>query len=327
MFAIHCVKGAVREESSTFGDVHQALRLLADHLCIWIVIDSLGLAEATFHDQLPSKRLAMKRLTVLFAMIGLLAASTLVVLPFLHAVPPQPAGHYGPPGHEGSSLEALTVVTGKLTGWAKNEAGDFDGFTIEGESSIHFPPHHGTEVSQWLKPGDEVTVFATMKKRLGGEETAEAVVIQKGSSAKKIAGPPPKHDQHKPQEEPAAMSVSGKVTAIHENHDGNRDGFTVDDKTEVKFPPHESETIFARTKIVIGSQVTVDGRRHQTPKGDIHLHAERVSSGEIMVEIKRPEAKQHPSGPPHAKDANRKPHEQIISELKKIRNVLEEQGR
>jgi len=63
--------------------------------------------------------------------------------------------------------------------------------------------------------------------------------------------------------------------------------------------------------------MVVDGRRHETPKGDIHLHANRISSGNTVIEIDRPEPKKHEVHPPHV---------QIVDELRKIRELLEEQG-
>jgi len=112
------------------------------------------------------------------------------------------------------------------------------------------------------------------------------------------------HDEprHKPLEK--LSTVTGKVASWTTNREGVVDGFKVDAKTEVKFPPHQSEAILASVRV--GGEVVVDGRRHETPKGDLHLHANRVSSGDTVIEIDRPEPKKHEGHPPHV---------QIVDEL------------
>lgn len=96
--------------------------------------------------------------------------------------------------------------------------------------------------------------------------------------------------------------------------------------------------------VQLGSEVVVDGRRHETPKGDVHLHADRILTGDYVLAIDRPEPKKHDGPPPHAQkgrkghqqghekdeeedcDHGKPPHVQIVNELRKIRELLEEQG-
>ncbi len=245
-------------------------------------------------------------------------------------------------------LEKLVIASGKVAGWTTNKGGDVDGFRVGESNLIHFLPHHGEQVSSWLKIEDKVTVFATLKSRPDGTEVMEAVILQRGDEAMHVPGPkvpmPFDSQAHSKKTEPQEelMSARGKVTELHENREGNVDGFKIDGKTEVKFPPHLSKSILA--SVQVGSEVVVDGRRHETPQEEIHLHADRVSSRDVVIEIDRPQPKKVDENPVHGKkgpggakgprgnvdrdeESHGKPaHMQIVDELRKIRELLEEQG-
>ncbi len=271
----------------------------------------------------------MNQKIISVALLACVSGMTHIAVHFAVAAPqePNPSVEHDEPHH--TPLEELQVVSGVVASWTTNKGGDVDGFKVGDNVAVHFPPHHGEQISAWLKLQDDVTVFAKPKSRPDGSETMEAVVLQRGEGAMQIPGPKPHHPKQnhgnphggKPRPVHAGdrgeplMSVRGKVTELHENREGIVDGFKVDAKTEVKFPPHQSKAILAM--IHVGSDVAVDGRRHETPKGDTHLHADRVSSGSAVIEIDRPETGKH-DGPP--------PHVQIVDELRKIREVLGEQG-
>jgi len=322
----------------------------------------------------------MNRRIIFIALLTCKGGLALIAFPFVDAAPPDSDATHEHDETRHMPLEMLSSVTGKVASWTTNKGGDVDGFKFSENAVVHFPPHHGEQVSAWLKLEDDVTVFAKPKSRPDGTEVMEAVVLQRGEEAMPVPGPKPHHideaawqyiwyleamqvrapKPHHPKphggkpgpghagdHEEQPMSVHGKVTELHENREGVVDGFKVDAKTEVKFPPHQSEAVLA--SIQVGGEVVVEGRRHETPKGDIHLHANRVSSGDAVFEIDRPEPKKHEVHPPHGKkgpegpkgpkrpngregdkekdgDHGKPPHVQIVDELRKIRELLEEQG-
>ncbi len=292
----------------------------------------------------------MNRSIIPIALLACLSGLAFIAFSFVDAAPPDSdATHkHDEPRHR--PLDKLSIVTGKVASWTTNKAGDVDGFKVGENAIVHFPPHHGEQFSAWLKLEDDVTVFAMPKSRPDGAEVMEAVVLQRGDEAMQVPGPKPpqtKPPEGKPEPDHAGhrddqlTSLRGKVTELHENREGVVDGFKVDAKTEVQFPPHQSGVILA--SVQVGSEVVVDGRRHETPKGDIHLHADRISSGDAVIKIDRPEPKKHEGPPPHGKkgpegskeregdkgivdDHGKPPHVQIVEELRKIRELLEEQG-
>lgn len=292
------------------------------------------------------------------ALLACLSGLALIAFPFVDAAAPDNDAPHKTHEPEHMPLEKLSIVTGTVASWTTNKGGDVDGFKVGESVVVHFPPHHGEQVSAWLKLEDEVTVFAKPKSRPDGTEVMEAVVLQHGDDAMQVPGPKPHHPKphegkphagkpgpgHAGDHREQLMSVRGKVTELHENREGVVDGFKVDAKTEVKFPPHQSKAIMA--SVQVGSEVVVDGRRHETPKGDIHVHADRISSGDSAITIDRPEPKKQAGPPPHAKEGpkgpggpkgheasekeddehGKPPHVQIVDELRKIRELLQEQG-
>lgn len=297
----------------------------------------------------------MNRRIVLLALLTCLSGIAIVAFPIVDAALPESGAPHEPNAPQHIPLEKLSIVTGKVASWTTSKGGDTDGFKVSEDVVVHFPPHHGKQVSAWLQLEDDVTIFAKLKPRPDGSEVMEAVVIQRGDDAMQVPGPKPHHLKphdgephggksgpgHAGNHEEQLMSVRGKVTEMHENREGIVDGFLIDAKTEVKFPPHQSTAITANVQV--GSEVVVDGRRHETPKGDVHLHADRISSGDSVVPIDRPGPKRHEGPPPHAKkdpkgnggpkgdtkhddDHGQPPHVQIVDELRKIREVLEEKG-
>lgn len=294
----------------------------------------------------------MNRRTHSIALLAGLSGLAIIAFPFVTAGQPDSDANTELGVHHHPTLEKISIVTGKVASWTTNKGGDVDGFKVGENTVVHFPPHHGQEVSTWLKLEDDVTVFAKLKSRPDGSEVMEAVVMQRGDDAMLVPGPKPRPGQpHHPKphdrklgpdntgdREEQPMSVRGKVTEMHENREGIIDGFKVDAKSEVKFPPHQSEAILL--SIRVGDEVVVDGHRHETPKGDIHLHAHRVSSGETVIEVDRPAPKKHERNASHEKPfpkghdgekgkgnvQGRPPHVQIVDELRKIRELLQDQG-
>lgn len=225
---------------------------------------------------------------VLAAFIGLVFSTS------ARGAPPHPKGPDR--GPELAPLQSLKVIPGRVAELTKNKPGDVDGFKLESGQQVHFPPHHGKAISGLIQQGTDVCVFASVKSRPDGKEFMEVVVLQIGEEAIMITGamtkplskPDEEHAQPaKPNE--SSMSASGKIASFHKNHDGDVDGFELDDKTIVKFPPHEGGKV--ESSVRVGSAIIVRGRRHETPKGDVHLQAERIVNGDQILVIEGPKPK------------------------------------
>lgn len=126
------------------------------------------------------------------------------------------------------------------------------------------------------------------------------------------------------------MKAEGVVAELLTNPKGDVDGLKLEDETEVKFPPHLGTELDAIVKT--GEKVLVQGRRHVTPKGDIHLHADRieVASTGVAIERRPPEH----GAPPPPKPGHRDPmsedvartQKEILRELREIRQLLEKKS-
>ena len=116
------------------------------------------------------------------------------------------------------------------------------------------------------------------------------------------------------------MKANGKIVSFHENKQGDVDGFLLSDDTTVKFPPHTGESMVKGLKI--GSEVNVNGRRHETPKGEVHLHAVDITANGIVHTINSPKPPKQEQG--HADWMTKKQADEVLSELRTIRKLMEE---
>jgi hypothetical protein len=127
------------------------------------------------------------------------------------------------------------------------------------------------------------------------------------------------------------MNARGAVTEMNDNRHGDVDGFVLSDGTEVKFPPHQAEQLSGLVRR--GDEVRVEGRRHETPHGDIHLHADRitaVASGRALDrdEPGLPPREARPAPERRAPDDRDAPHaasnDEILRELRALRRLVED---
>ncbi|HEY1068018.1 MAG TPA: OB-fold nucleic acid binding domain-containing protein, partial [Pirellulales bacterium] len=222
--------------------------------------------------------------------------------------------------------EAMTLK-GTVKELLKNDHDDVDGFTLADGQEIHFPPHNGPAVLKLVKPGEQISVLGAKKTRPKGEVVFEAEQIDVGGETLAIdrPAPPPHGPKGKKNETP--MNANGAVAEFVENPHGDVDGFTLADGTEVKVPPHlagELPKLFKQ-----GSEVKIVGRRHVTPHGDVHLHADRitaVASGETWERPEEPAGPKH--GPKHGPHADAGPtNADLMKELREIRRLLESSPR
>lgn len=239
-----------------------------------------------------------------------------------------------PEGHRPEQGEVETI-TGLVAKFVDNDRGDVDGFVFEEGKHVHFPPHVGAAVTKAIQVGDQVTVRGRQETRPRGERVFAAQLIDAGEAKIKIEPPRPTHARRPGRSaEGPPMEATGVVKKLSVNPHDDVDGFTLDDGTIVKFPPHQGSELAAI--ISIDAEVKVTGRRHETPQGDVHLHADRVTVAATGNSLERDEPRDRPlPPPPHARGPHDRgpqggdvgpaaPHEEILRELREIRFLLEE---
>ena len=69
------------------------------------------------------------------------------------------------------------------------------------------------------------------------------------------------------------MKISGEVAEFHQSPDGEVDGITLKDGTEVRFPPQAGKNVAAT--VSIGDQVEVTGWTHA---GESEIHAATIAN-------------------------------------------------
>lgn len=82
-----------------------------------------------------------------------------------------------------------------------------------------------------------------------------------------------------------AAKVSGEIAEFHQSPDGEVDGLTLQDGTEIRFPPKSGKNVTGT--VSIGDQVEISGWTHA---GESEVHAEKitnVSSGKA-VDVDQP---------------------------------------
>ncbi|WP_010588113.1 OB-fold nucleic acid binding domain-containing protein [Schlesneria paludicola] len=208
------------------------------------------------------------------------------------------------------------TVSGRVKALLKNDRGDTDGLAMENGASIHFPPHMSESVTKLVQIGDRIEARGHEQTRKNGETVFEAEQIGKGGESIEIKPPRPPRGGPRgpkgPRESDEPMTVTATVREFHSNRHGDVDGLILSDGTEVKVPPHQGAELQEFAKI--GSEVRVEGRRHETPHGDIHLHADRVASTSSGRTFERDEPHHGHHEPPHV---------EILRELREVRRLLE----
>lgn len=220
---------------------------------------------------------------------------------------------------------SVMMERGKVKSVLKNDHDDVDGLLLDSGLRIHFPPHMGERITAVVKVGDKVEVEGRQEVTPRGDKVFEITKLTSGKEMVEVDHPRPKPGSKGPRiEEP--MNASGKVTEYAQNPHGDVDGLILKDGTVVKFPPHQSQEL--QKLVAIGDKVTIEGRRHVTPRGDVHLHADRIEAGGQTLEREGP--KHGPKGPKHGPGAFEQDgptNAELLRELKAIRQLLEKQVR
>lgn len=198
-----------------------------------------------------------------------------------------------------------------------NRHQDIDGLLLDDGTDVRFPPHVGHQIETCISIGDTITIDGETKTKPRGEVVFEARRIQWLDQTIEIHPPGPdqaKTTQHTDQ----AMNAHGKLVQFHWNRHGELDGFRLDDETEVKFPPHLAHSLEA--SINVGATVLVQGRRHVTPKGDVHLHADQIINQKTKSSVSRYELPVLAEGCDERAEPSLA---DIMRELKELRSLVE----
>lgn len=250
--------------------------------------------------------------------MGIVLAAALGLAQSLHGVEPRRAVTPA----EGDSA----TLSGKMESFLKNDHGDVDGVRFRDGQVARFPPHIGREVQQVGAIGDQLEVQGRIVTRPRGETVVEAARIVVAGKTIIVNRPRPPHVPALPQAADEPMKATGTIDRFTQTPKGETDGFRLIDGTEVKFPPHQGRAL--RQLAEIGDQVRVEGRRHETPRGELHLHAYQIVAVSNGKSIERDEPahrgpelrSERPESPREANVSNA----DILNELRALRRLLEE---
>lgn len=221
--------------------------------------------------------------------------------------------------------ESTMIQRGKVTSRLKNDHGDVDGLQLENGVRVHFPPHMADRIMAVVEIGDTVEVDGRQEVTPDGAKVFEITRLTSGKQTVQIEHPRHGPGPEGPRDE-QPMNAAGKVIEYARNPHGDVDGLTLKDGTVVKFPPHQARELL--DLVAIGDKVTIEGRRHVTPRGEIHLHADQIEANGQAITREGP--KHGPKGPKHgpgAFDDNGPTNADLLRELKAIRQLLEKQAR
>lgn len=252
-----------------------------------------------------------------------------------------------PPMAREDADRAVEQRSGEVEKLLRNDHDDLDGMVLKGGQVIHFPPHMGAAISKLVQVGDKVEIEGQVETLPRGEVVLEASRIESRGQAVIIERPRPPYGPRSPKgprraremEEP--MNAKGTIKEFATNRHGDVDGLLLADGTAVKLPPHQGREL--QDLVREGDEVRVEGRRHETPHGEIHLHADRitaVASGKSLErEGPRGPGRERPV-PPHERGRGDRdegpgarrgppPHvaqfDEILRELREVRRLLEAQ--
>lgn len=263
--------------------------------------------------------------------IGLASRATRAEPPAIAAPAPRPSSDPS----SSPQPKDQNVIRGTIRTFLKNDRGDIDGLSLDGGVDVRFPPHLGPAVQEVAGVGDEVEVRAERVTRPRGETVLEARQIEREGRTVVVEAPRPPKGKPAPKGKPgneAPMNAEGVVAELATNPHGDVDGLRLEDETEVKFPPHLGAELEALVRP--GEKVRIEGRRHVTPKGDVHLHADRIEVVATGAAVERhPPQPAGPRGPrpepPQAAPGGGKVEDlarsqaEILRELREIRRLLE----
>ncbi len=199
-----------------------------------------------------------------------------------------PFGRGGPRGGGGPREGGLRggqaiTTTGTIAEYTINPMGDYDGFTLADKTEVHVAPTDAVKVKELFAVGSAVTVVGFQhpgRPDASGAASATEVQAQTISSGSKS------YTFEKPTTPPTppareVVTQTSTIASLSLNDNGDLDGFTLADKTLVRVPPHESDTL--KDKLTVGAAVEVVGDKHVGTSGLTVIRAESLKvNGETV---------------------------------------------
>lgn len=174
--------------------------------------------------------------------------------------------------------ECLPETHGTVTQFLLNPHGALDGFVLNGERQIHFPPHLSAWVVRHIKPGDAIKVRG-VKPRNADIVSAVSLIAKDGATCIDQGPQHGPHEHAKPEKPHMPMDVSGMVSMPLFGPKGELRGALLDDGTSLRMPPHAAAELAAYLEK--GMHVQAWGHGVKTKHGrtiDVHEIAELVDA-------------------------------------------------
>lgn len=226
-----------------------------------------------------------------------------------------------PPAARRDANQAPETRSGKVEKLLRNDRDDVDGLQLAGGQVIHFPPHMSPAILKLVAVGDKVEIQGNIETLPRGEVVFKASRIESRGQAVEIEQPRPHGGPREARHQEEPMNAKGLIKEFATNRHGDVDGLVLADGTQVKLPPHQGRAL--QDLVRAGEEVQVEGRRHETSHGDIHLHADRITAVASGKSIER----DGPGGPGRGRHVppRHAQFEEILKELREMRGLLERQ--
>jgi hypothetical protein len=157
----------------------------------------------------------------------------------------------------------LPETNGTVTQFLMNRHGDLDGFILDGQWQVHFPPHLSERIGTHVAPGAKVNVRG-VKPRTADIVAAVSIEAENGETIVD-EGPHGDHHEHEheaPDIERHPAEVAGTVTLSLFGPKGELRGALLDDGISLRVAPHAAAELDAYLKP--GAQVRAWGEMVET---------------------------------------------------------------
>ena len=173
-----------------------------------------------------------------------------------------------PMGPGGGQVQALTDVSGTLTGYqALNDEQVYDAFVLRPSGSaapdtIHFPRHIGQQLTAAAKAGSSVTVTGFRQAGPDGRSRFHFVSLVSGSQT--IRDTPPQRLTTPPAEESA--TVKGTIRELRRGPRGEVRSLVLSDQSVLQLSPRAVEQL--ADKLTTGASIEASGVMRGTHPGE-----------------------------------------------------------
>jgi len=136
----------------------------------------------------------------------------------------------------------LQETRGTVSQFLLNPHGDLDGFIIDSNQQVHFPPHMSKQVTKSIRIGDKLRVRGV--KPRAADIVAAVELITSGGLAIIDEGPHHNGEQHeKPHVEKQPMELTGEVKLSLYGPKGELRGALLTDGTSIRMPAHAAQEL------------------------------------------------------------------------------------